>query len=235
MEPVSFQIPTVDESVMTCGTEREKHCSVSDLGCVGSVHDGNQWIVWGTYDSEPEDDLDCLLLFRARSLSPWVTPFRSSSSLYCKDRQRQLCWGWQWAGVMLWRRVGSGRQLTSSSSCFLGALFLLLPLMLMSSTPDRILVTPVFPFSHSFCIFSRKTCPSAHRLFCFLIPITKSSIVFYQFLVCRWKCYILVFTMLLQYICNTYIQFRTKIFCFFMPVFKLKSAIKSKLKHHCFI
>lgn len=43
----------------------------------------------GTYDSEPEDDLACLLLFRARSLSPCVRPFRSSSSLYCKANKMQ--------------------------------------------------------------------------------------------------------------------------------------------------
>lgn len=43
----------------------------------------------GTYDSEPEDDLACLLLFRARSLSPCVRPFLSSSSLYCKTNKKQ--------------------------------------------------------------------------------------------------------------------------------------------------
>lgn len=42
----------------------------------------------GTYDSEPEDDLACLLLFRARSLSPCVRPFLSSSSLYCKREKK---------------------------------------------------------------------------------------------------------------------------------------------------
>lgn len=41
-----------------------------------------------TYDREPEDDLACLLLFRARSLSPCVTPFLSSSSLYCNTKRR---------------------------------------------------------------------------------------------------------------------------------------------------
>lgn len=168
---------------MTGSTEREKHRSVTDLGRVGAVHDGNQWIIWGrggTYDSEPEDDLDCLLLFSARSLSPWVRPFRSSSSLYCRSRQKaersqrgeagtqlEQCWGG--------RCRGRGGMLTSSISCFLDGLFLLLPLMLMSSTPDRILVTPALPFSHSFCIFSRKTCPSAHRLFCFLIPAKQQN------------------------------------------------------------
>lgn len=45
---LSFQIPTVDESVMTGSTEREKHRSVTDLGRVGAVHDGNQWIIWGS-------------------------------------------------------------------------------------------------------------------------------------------------------------------------------------------
>lgn len=38
-----------------------------------------------TYDSDP-DDLACLLLFRARSLSPCVRPFLSSSSLYCRTK-----------------------------------------------------------------------------------------------------------------------------------------------------
>lgn len=42
-----------------------------------------------TYDNEPDDDLDCLLLFRARSLSPCVRPFRSSSSLYCETKKTQ--------------------------------------------------------------------------------------------------------------------------------------------------
>lgn len=58
-------------------------------------------------------------------------------------------------------------RLTSSSSSFLGDLFLLHPLMVMSSTPDRILV--ILPFSRSFSTFSLKTSPSAHRPFCFLI------------------------------------------------------------------
>lgn len=38
-----------------------------------------------TYEKEPDADLACLLLFRARSLSPCVRPLRSSSSLYCKS------------------------------------------------------------------------------------------------------------------------------------------------------
>lgn len=42
----------------------------------------------GTYEREPEDDLACLLLFRARSLSPCVRPFLSSSSLYCKIKKK---------------------------------------------------------------------------------------------------------------------------------------------------
>lgn len=41
-----------------------------------------------TYEREP-DDLACLLLFRARSLSPCVRPFRSSSSSYCKTNNGQ--------------------------------------------------------------------------------------------------------------------------------------------------
>lgn len=94
---------------MTCGTEREKHCSVSDLGRVGAVHDGNQWMVWGTYDSVPDEDLDCLLLFRARSLSPWVTPFRSSSSLYCgKEGERRQYWAVGGNGAVKESRVGVG-------------------------------------------------------------------------------------------------------------------------------
>lgn len=60
-------------------------------------------------------------------------------------------------------------KLTSSISSFLPALFLLLPLMVMSSTPDRILVTAILPFSCSFSIFSRKTSPSVQRLFCLLM------------------------------------------------------------------
>lgn len=43
----------------------------------------------GTYDSEPVDDRDCRLLFKARSLSPCVRPFLSSSSLYCNTYKRQ--------------------------------------------------------------------------------------------------------------------------------------------------
>jgi len=43
-------------------------------------------VVFGTYDSDPVEDLDCLLLFSARSLSPCVTPFLSSSSLYLKTK-----------------------------------------------------------------------------------------------------------------------------------------------------
>lgn len=42
-----------------------------------------------TYDSEPEDDLACLLLLRARNLSPCVRPFLSSSSLYCKKKNKK--------------------------------------------------------------------------------------------------------------------------------------------------
>lgn len=57
-------------------------------------YDNSAWCMrrpkgWlGTYDSEPEDDLDCLLLFRARSLSPCVRPFLSSSSLFCGKQKR---------------------------------------------------------------------------------------------------------------------------------------------------
>lgn len=95
---------------MTRSTEREKHCSVTGLGRVDAVHDGNQWIIWGgTYDSEPDDDLDCLLLFSALSLSPWVRPFRSSSSLYCRSRAQTGGWGWHWARTMLGREVSGGR------------------------------------------------------------------------------------------------------------------------------
>lgn len=49
----------------------------------------------------------------------------------------------------------------------MGDLFLLHPLMVMSSTPDRILV--ILPFSRSLSTFSLKTSPSAHRPFCFLM------------------------------------------------------------------
>lgn len=42
-----------------------------------------------TYDREPEDDLACLLLLRARSLSPCVRPFLSSSSWYCNTEKEE--------------------------------------------------------------------------------------------------------------------------------------------------
>lgn len=54
------------------------YCSTTH---VGVMHDEDRF---DTYDRDPEDDLACLLLFRARSLSPCVRPFLSSSSLYCK-------------------------------------------------------------------------------------------------------------------------------------------------------
>lgn len=136
------------------------------------MHDENSL---GTYDSEAEDDLACLLLLRARSLSPCVRPFRSSSSLYCKTNKMQcidkvvcVCVHKNNAANSVPHSKSVILKLTGSISSFLGALFLLLPLMLMSSTPDRILVTANLPFSRSFNIFSRKTSPSAHRPFCFL-------------------------------------------------------------------
>lgn len=73
---------------MIDGTERERPCSVKDLDCVGVVRDETEEGDLETYDNEP-DDLDCLLLFRARSLSPCVRPFRSSSSLYCETKKTQ--------------------------------------------------------------------------------------------------------------------------------------------------
>lgn len=65
------------------------------------------------------------------------------------------------------RQVEDESRPTSSSSSFLGNLFLLHPLMVMSSTPDKILV--ILPFSRSLSTFSLKTSPSAHRPFCFLL------------------------------------------------------------------
>lgn len=44
-----------------------------------------RWLGMVTYEKEPDAALACLLLFRARSLSPCVRPLRSSSSLYCKS------------------------------------------------------------------------------------------------------------------------------------------------------
>lgn len=63
--------------------------------------------------------------------------------------------------------ISAYQILTSSASSFLDILLLLLPLIVMSSTPDRILVTASLPFSCSF-IFSRKTSPSDHKLICLL-------------------------------------------------------------------
>lgn len=47
------------------------------------------WSTWQTYDNGAADDvLVCRLHFKAWSLSPWVTPLASSSSLYCKKKKK---------------------------------------------------------------------------------------------------------------------------------------------------
>lgn len=72
--------------------QKERHCWFYST----TTHRRDAWwdlqgcMSYDTYDSDPDDDLDCRLLFRALSLSPCVRPFLSSSSLYY-IKQKQKC------------------------------------------------------------------------------------------------------------------------------------------------